>query len=216
MRKLGAYAILGSALLLLSFAGARSIEAGAVSQLRQVVNAQVVKGKALVLRETKDGEGRVVRRAWVIEQGSQDQLHGKCTEYFEDGRVKRESWYCTGKQHGPLVEYDLYGGVVVRSEWVDDVLHGLKESIHSGGQMFFRQSFRAGLKDGPFEMWHENGQLRGRGAYSKDKQTGRWETWFDTGAKQSEGEFNDGKKLKGWTEYSSEGKIVSVLAEDEK
>ena len=101
-----------------------------------------------------DEEGKKMRSRVCYNRYSE--LDGEATQWFENGKMKKQSEYKNGKLHGTL------------SEW------------YKNGQKKYEQHFKDGKKDGSFTRWFDDGHKHYVEQYKNGKLDGLSNYWGES------------------------------------
>jgi len=95
--------------------------------------------------------------------------HGKNTEWYENGKVKDQSFY------------------------VDDEIDGVSTGWYESGQKLDETNTKNGLNHGKWTSWYEDGQKCNESTYINGSREGKWTHWMIDGQIDSEDFFKDDK-----------------------
>ena len=94
----------------------------------------------------------------------QGRKQGEFTEFDpETNRLKRVCNYVDDLKSGQEIEYDSYGQIKVRSNYLGGEKHGLFESFYDGKQVFCHINYLYGKQDGLYITYLRDGDPREAG-----------------------------------------------------
>jgi hypothetical protein len=106
---------------------------------------------------------------------------GTLTEAHENGQLKSQTEYFSGRKHGKSEEWYADG----QRHSIRYYKAGKKEGRHFGwwpnGQLKFGYFFVNGEHHGELREWHENGQLAALFHYQNGKEAGEQKAWRENG-----------------------------------
>ncbi len=146
----------------------------------------------------------------ILEDGSRD---GHWKEYYEDGSLRSEGDYKTGKPVGAWKYYYQDGKIEQEGKYTaSGKLTGTWKWFHRNGQELLEEDYLNGQKDGPHTEYDENGKVVEEGEYVNDLENGSW--FSIEGDYLERGIYRDGLKNGLWKSYYlfvSGNKADSVL-----
>jgi uncharacterized protein len=140
-----------------------------------------------------------------------DELHGNCIEYYDNGKIKIECEYYEdiihgkysnggkyetnfkhGKMHG-LNYRSAYDNHEIREYYEDDLLHGTKTECFSNGNPYKIEEYVKGKLNGTCSEYFESGGIRSVKEYKNGKQHGKCTLYYEDGKIRTENNY-----VKGW------------------
>ena len=113
------------------------------------------------------------------------QSDNKRVEYYDDGGLKSEGHYSSGKKEGPWVFYFEGDGKKKQMEGI----------------------FKGGVKYGHWKTYYRSGQVKAEGSFTDNlgqaTKTGTWTWYHKNGVKKEEGDYKKGHKVGEWIEWNS-------------
>ncbi len=113
-------------------------------------------------------------------------------DYWENGNIKSELRYESGKLNGESVWYTQKGQLAVKGTYKDDVLDGTYTRWHPNGKMASEEHYVNGKLDGEVKKWFDNGQLFQEGQYAEGMMDGQWFIFYPSGALAGKAEYKMG------------------------
>lgn len=92
-------------------------------------------------------------------------LDGLAKYYYEDGQLKEEGYYNSGKKHGIWKKYSKNGQLIEEANYKHDYLDGIVKVYYENGQIKEEVTYKGGHEDGQAKYYYENGQLSEVGDY---------------------------------------------------
>ena len=99
-----------------------------------------------------------------------------CPSGFKEEAIGDQAVWCTGREAGQAVYYDLYPGTRRRKQGCP---------------------FARGALHGEFEGWHPDGKRWLAGHYQDGKLDGKWEQWNETGGIVAQAVYREGRLVQG-------------------
>ena len=122
--------------------------------------------------------------------GKQD---GEYKEYYEDGKIKQETYYIKGLKEGSEKVFMNNGDRVSESEFKDDKLNG-KHKRYFKNILILECHYKEGKLDGEYTSYWDNGKVCTKTTYKNDKLDGEWEYWNEDGTLKEKLLYKDGEK----------------------
>ena len=138
-------------------------------------------------------------------------IHGKSTEWYENGYKKSDKNYEDGSLVGGIKYYENGQKKSEGDFWCNEKYgkwtfwydNGQKESegvfdVDSAQNLNYDYESYS-FKDKKWTSWHKNGQKKLEGSYVDGSKDGKWVFWHDNGQKKSKGKYEDGCMEGVWT-----------------
>ncbi|MCE1198268.1 MAG: toxin-antitoxin system YwqK family antitoxin [Marinilabiliales bacterium] len=77
-------------------------------------------------------------------QWKNDQLDGKSSEYYPDGKTRNEIWFAAGKREGKAQFFDESGQLTTKGSYKDDLSDGEWTIFDKSGKVAYQLSYRNG------------------------------------------------------------------------
>jgi len=120
---------------------------------------------------------------------------GKHYEWFDDGRLKYESYYIEGYQNGEVKEWYNTGVLKAYFNYLDDKLCGEGKTFYPNGQIQREIYYNQGGKlEGSTKHYHENGTLIELKNFKNGVKHGIYKTWDKEGNIEYSCDYKDGNK----------------------
>ncbi|MFN4233424.1 MAG: toxin-antitoxin system YwqK family antitoxin [Bacteroidia bacterium] len=119
------------------------------------------------------------------------------TEYYEDGKIKKQGGFKNNKPEGVHYEFDENGIPSASKIYKEGVLlgEGLIDS--------------AGMKQGPWKEFYPDGTLKAEGKYEDNKRIGEWKFYHPNKKIEQIGKYAKGEKPDGvWKWYYDSGILL--------
>jgi antitoxin component YwqK of YwqJK toxin-antitoxin module len=87
-------------------------------------------------------------------------LHGKCSYWFENGKIARTGWYYDGKVDSSWAYFYDDGQKKAEEYYYQGMKYGPAKYWYKNGQQAMICRFIADLPDSTWNTWHENGKLK--------------------------------------------------------
>ena len=81
-------------------------------------------------------------------------------EFYENGKLKNEATYKSGKKNGTEKGYHENGNLHYKAQWIDDEQDGEIISFDEEGCRLKQSFLKKGIYQGPQKEWWPNGKLR--------------------------------------------------------
>lgn len=171
--------------------------------------------------------GKVIGKGIVEENGRRT---GFWQEYDEEGNLRAEGNYLSGKRTGEWKFYFANGNVEQKGKYDDKgqpvgkwiwyfadntvrreenylkgLLDGMMTEYHDTGEVIAEGEYIEGEEEGPWLVM--NGEMREEGEFSMGERSGVWKYFFPDGSLSFEGEFIDGNPNGKHVYYYDNGKV---------
>lgn len=119
--------------------------------------------------------------------------HGKrCTQYWENEKVKYIGEMINGKKHGDGIFYDEKGILNSEGFYLNGKLHGSQCCIyHETGEIMYQGLMKNGLYEGNNQILYPTGQVQLKGNFFKGKLEGKGEEYHENGQLKYRGNFKE-------------------------
>lgn len=111
-----------------------------------------------------------------------DEMHGRCTCWWPDGRLESDRTMFNGQIHGYLVCYRADGRMRFEGCFHFGQRHGLSTDYGEDGKPLNSTEYRYGLKHGASKIYDQNGELKFTNNYFEDRPHGPCEIWSNNTA----------------------------------
>jgi uncharacterized protein len=118
---------------------------------------------------------------------------------------KSDSRYSEWNNSQPIKD-----GVRINQYDIEGNKTGYWEEYYSDGNLYFKGSYKNGLRDGYWEYYYDNGKLWYKGEYKNGKADGYWETYFDNGKIWVKSNYVNGSRDGYWVWYYEDGGVYST------
>ena len=123
------------------------------------------------------------------------ELHGKVTEWNQQGKLVGELYKVHGKGYGRRVGYWPNGKTKLEDWWYDDKPHGVQKGWHENGQQAVEGTYVEGMEHGKWTYWHDNGAQSHQQAFIRGVKHGVFITYDVNGKKKKQSTFMNGKEV---------------------
>ena len=149
----------------------------------------------------------VERNGLKYEVNSEKPFSGKSVEYYDDGKVKRESIsYKDGQLHGVFQTWIETGQLFTEKYYEKGMKNGSYKEWLDNGQLYAEVLYKNDLRNGLAQHWFfENGQLEYKTMYRNDQAEGKYIAWYKNGVKKLVGYYHGGQKDSLWTYWDEQG-----------
>ncbi len=141
----------------------------------------------------KDQSGKVLTQGQVlngVRTGTWATFHD------DNNQIKTLTNYINGKKNGMLLAVNDRGQIETRTDYKDDVLHGLLAK-YSFGRMIEETRYADGVLHGAFTICDKNGKVQRKGEFKNGKQHGLLQYFNESGELTLEYEYKNGEKIGG-------------------
>ncbi len=165
----------------------------------------------------------------VNQYNSKGEKQGTWIEFHENGKVKKQANYNSGKITGLLKEYNEQGKQLVAEKYQDGEKIS-KDSLKVPAKVFTETypsgatkstgSFVEGVPIGIHRTFSEDGTASEAKVYTNEgillasgmldeneKKQGKWSFYFPTGELKNQGDYTENKRVGEWSFYFENGKI---------
>ena len=134
-------------------------------------------------------------------------------EYRSSGRLARIACSKQGAgevrtAHGPEWTFFEHGGIRIRRQWVDGVLHGSFNAWFRSGMARSDGEYWNGERHGCWKRYNEEGGLRSSKDYVRGKPHGTFREWYKSGVERTVTQFAAGLRSGSEREYGREGQLL--------
>ena len=119
--------------------------------------------------------GQLKRKTFFIN----DKIDGPYEEYYNNGQLKIKTAFKQGKYHGALEMYFKDGQLQGKGALINGEYDGTLEKYYKNGQLKRKLTFKNGVQHGPYEGYFENGQLRIKTTYQDGLKNGTLEKYYE-------------------------------------
>lgn len=130
---------------------------------------------------------------------------GIWTEFYPNGRMKKEGTYNNGSKEGKWSYWHINGKQNKVEFYIDAKKDGIWEEWYSNGNKKKIETYKDGFKEGKYYYWYRNGQIKIECQYEHGKKQGKWIEWYKNGQKKETGEYEKGDKVKLWVRWYEDG-----------
>jgi len=188
-----------------------------------------IDGTIIGITEYKNGF--IVSREKINRTDIKGLKQGVWKEFWENGNVKTECFYNSGKKDGYFKEYDIKGNLINIFKYVNDSLVvdsketkklDVKTEYYPNGVIKKQGSFKNDIPEGVMREYSPEGKIINSKIYSngiviaegivdeKGLYQGYWKEFYESGNIKSEGEYFNGKRKGNWKFYYEDGSIEQI------
>ena len=141
---------------------------------------------------------------------SNGKFNGNWKWYYKTGELLKDEYYLYGKPDGESIEYDIYGNVITKGNYID----GLKEGNWNYviGDQKYSGNYVMGEKDGEWESYFlQEETLSFKGNYIRGREDGKHTYFYPDGHIMDERYYDEGEKVKSWSKYDEYGNLIIVV-----
>lgn len=136
----------------------------------------------------------------------------QCEMYNFYGDLHAKGTLKNRKKEGEWIFYSNRGQDTVSVEnYNNGVLHGVKTTYFSNGQLASKIEYNQGKKTGEYVEYYRNGQVEQSGKYVDGELDGEVKFWHSTGVLKRQGSYKMGDKIGKWISYDINGRATKVI-----
>jgi len=182
----------------------------------------------MIISELSFRNDITVSKNRINRYGRNNEKVGTWKYYYENGKLKTEAYYKSGKLNGYVKEYDEKGKLVSSKRYVDNELYVEKENTdekavvkkeyYASGKLKNTGSFKKEIPVGQHTTYAENGEVLDAKNYSstgwirssgisdkKGNKQGEWKYFYQSGKLKSVGEYKNDRRQGEWNFYYENG-----------
>jgi hypothetical protein len=129
-------------------------------------------------------------------------------EYWDNGKLRRETHYKNGKLDGRQTMWRPSGIKSSETHWKNGKVDGLSTDWDEYGRKKISWHHKNGKAEGVTIGWYESGNKRFETSYKNDKKDGVYKKWYPSGKKKTLGHFKDDKENGVRKEWDEDGTLT--------
>jgi len=147
--------------------------------------------------------GKLEQIGGFDEKGRQD---GKWLWYYPNDSVLMEINFDSGKKEGEYIEFDVFGNVLVKGNYIEDFEDG--EWFRINGNFIEKGKYVEGKREGYWKGYYlNNNQISYESVYNSDNPDGRYVQYWENGSIKEIGNYLLGKKNGLWQKFDEQGNL---------
>lgn len=123
--------------------------------------------------------------------------------FYPNRQLLMEENWDDGIKEGTFVEYDEYGNILTKGNYVENSEEG--EWIYKNRGVVEIGSYFDGMKTGLWKTWFENGNLAYEIEYEQDLYNGKYISFWENGKKREYGQYITGIQVGIWVKCDEDG-----------
>ncbi|MBO7244784.1 MAG: toxin-antitoxin system YwqK family antitoxin [Alphaproteobacteria bacterium] len=140
--------------------------------------------------------------------------NGILKEYYENGKLKRETPYKNGVNEGIEKGYYESGNLFGEVPYKNGMPEGIVKEYYENGNLRFEVPYKNRAREGIAKEYYENGNLRTETLYKNDKKDGISKAYYENGKLKSEAIFKEGEAISGFIYNEETGEKREMSEKD--
>jgi len=145
-----------------------------------------------------------------------NQLHGPCVFYGEDGAILAQSFYVHGLQQGLATFFYSSGQLFSEQQYVDGVWDGEQRYYYKSGQLKTVMEYLRGLLQGPVTLYYPDGKKKRELGYQQGMRHGWERSWDIAGRLILEVQYLNGKPIGAARSWHVNGQMAQEVLYNEE